>query len=91
MREITKGLGLIYVDVPVLRPGTVGAYLLAFVSVGLAAVLRVAIDPYVDGVQFITFFPAVIITTLISGLVFRLAQRCCGRVFRVATPLVILR
>ena len=68
MREITKGLGLIYVDVPVLRPGTVGAYLLAFVSVGLAAVLRVAIDPYVDGVQFITFFPAVIITTLISGL-----------------------
>ena len=60
-------LTLIYVDIPALRPGTVGAYALAFLSAGLATALRVAIDPYVVGVQYITFFPAVIITTLISG------------------------
>jgi PAS domain-containing protein len=71
MREITPrldSLGLFYVDVPVLRPGTIGAYLLAVVSAGLATALRLAIDPVVKGVEFATFFPAVIITTLISGL-----------------------
>ncbi len=68
MRQIiTKGLASIYTDVPTLRPGTVGAYALAFVSVGVATALQVAIDPYVVGVSFITFFPSVIITTLISG------------------------
>jgi hypothetical protein len=43
------------------------AYLLAFVSVGVATVLRLAIGPHVDGLQFATYLPAVIITTLISG------------------------
>ena len=61
-------LPLIYVDVPTLRPGTVGAYAFAFASAGVAMALRLAIDPYVVGVQYVTFFPAVIITTLISGL-----------------------
>jgi K+-sensing histidine kinase KdpD len=61
-------LPLIYVDVPALRPGTVGAYAFAFVSAGVATALRLAIDPYVEGVQYVTFFPAVIITTLVSGL-----------------------
>jgi two-component sensor histidine kinase len=58
----------IFVDVPALRPGTVGAYALAFVTAGVAAALRFAIDPYVMGAQFVTFFPAVLITTLVSGL-----------------------
>jgi PAS domain S-box-containing protein len=57
----------IYIDVPALRPGTIGAYALAFLCAGVATALRLAIDPYVVGVQYITFFPAVIITTLISG------------------------
>jgi K+-sensing histidine kinase KdpD len=61
-------LPVIYVDIPALRPGTVGAYALAFVSAGVATALRLAIDPYVVGVQYITFYPAVIITTLIGGL-----------------------
>jgi two-component sensor histidine kinase len=61
-------LPLIYVDVPALRPGTVGAYAFAFVAAGVAMALRLAIDPYVVGIQYVTFFPAVIITTLISGL-----------------------
>jgi uncharacterized protein DUF4118 len=68
MREIINKLVSIYIDVPVLRPGTVGAYLLAFVSVGIATTLRLAIGPYVEGLQFATFLPAVIITSLISGL-----------------------
>jgi two-component sensor histidine kinase len=61
-------LANLYIDIPALRPGTVGAYLLAILSVVVATVLRLAIQPYVVGVPFITFFPAVIIVTLISGL-----------------------
>jgi PAS domain S-box-containing protein len=38
------------------------------VSAGLATALRLCIDPVVKGLEFATFFPAVIITTLISGL-----------------------
>jgi PAS domain S-box-containing protein len=68
MRKIiAKRLSSFYVDVPALRPGTVGAYALAVVSVGVATVLRVALDPFLVGAQFVTFFPAVVITTLISG------------------------
>jgi K+-sensing histidine kinase KdpD len=59
---------LLSIDIPALRPGTVGAYALAFVSAGLATAMRVAIDPYVEGFQYVTFYPAVIVTTLISGL-----------------------
>ncbi|MBO0751849.1 MAG: DUF4118 domain-containing protein, partial [Bradyrhizobiaceae bacterium] len=55
-------------DVPALRPGTPGAYLLAILSAVIALTLRVAIDPYVTGVQYVTFFPAVIVTTLLCGL-----------------------
>jgi hypothetical protein len=58
-----------YIDIPALRPGTVGAYALAFVAAGVATALRLAIDPYVAGAQYITFFPAVMIMTLISGSV----------------------
>jgi hypothetical protein len=57
-----------YIDIPALRPGTVGAYALAFVAAGVATALRLAIDPYVAGAQYITFFPAVMIATLIGGL-----------------------
>jgi PAS domain S-box-containing protein len=67
-REITKGLGSLYIDLPALRPGTAGAYVLAFVAAGVATALRLAIDPYVVGDYFSMFYPAVLITTLISGL-----------------------
>jgi PAS domain S-box-containing protein len=68
MRNIvTKRLPSLYIDVPALRPGTVGAYAFAFVAVGVATVLRLALDPYVVGVQFITFGPAIVITTVTSG------------------------
>src|SRR5215471_10115818 len=58
----------LYVDIPALRPGTIGAYAFACLCVVTATALGVAIDPYVVGVPFVTFSPAVIITTLISGL-----------------------
>jgi PAS domain S-box-containing protein len=67
MREFISRLRIFYVDVPALRPGTIGAYLLSFVSVGVATALRLAIDPYVEGLQFATFIVAVTLTTLISG------------------------
>jgi PAS domain S-box-containing protein len=67
LNMITKRLPSLYIDVPALRPGTVGAYALAFVSVGIATALRLAVDPYLVGAQFVTFFPAIVITTLISG------------------------
>jgi K+-sensing histidine kinase KdpD len=59
---------LIYIDIPALRPGTVGAYAFAFVCIAVATALRLAIDPYVVGVNYVTLFPAVIVTALISGL-----------------------
>jgi PAS domain S-box-containing protein len=56
-----------FIDVPALRPGTVEAYAFAFLCAGLATALRIAIDPYVVGVQYIMFFPAVIVASLIGG------------------------
>jgi two-component sensor histidine kinase/CheY-like chemotaxis protein len=58
----------LYVEIPALRPGSIGAYSLAIVIAACATALRLAIDPLVAGVQYITFFPAVIITTFISGI-----------------------
>jgi PAS domain S-box-containing protein len=68
MRKLHKRLpSLLYINVPALRPGSAGAYALAFVSVGIATALRLAVDPYLVGAQFVTFFPAIVITTLIGG------------------------
>jgi K+-sensing histidine kinase KdpD len=89
VREIANWLSSIYIDVPVLRPGTIGAHLLAFVSVGVATALRLAIDPYIEGAQFVTFFPAVIFTTLVSGLgagLFSVALSIAAVAFFVLPP-----
>src|SRR5215467_4818538 len=59
---------LIYIDIPALRPGTVGAYAFAFACTAVATVIRLALDPYIVGVQYVTLFPAVIIATMIGGL-----------------------
>lgn len=56
-----------YLDIPALRPGTVGAYAFALLCAATAMTVGLAIDPYVVGVPFVTFSPAVIITALISG------------------------
>ena len=92
MREITKRLRSLYVDVPALRPGTVGAYALALVAVAVATALRLALDPFVVGVQFITFFPAIVITAVISGFgagfFCAVLSNCCGRFLRARATLV---
>ncbi len=82
-------LSLIYFDIPGMRPGTAGAYAFALVAAGIAMVLRLAIDPYVQGVHYVTFFPAVIITTLISGFgagVFCLALSVAAVAFFMLPP-----
>ena len=63
-----------YVEIPAVRPGSAGAYALAIALAVAATLLRLAIDPFVQGVQYITFFPAVIIATLVSGV---RAGACC--------------
>lgn len=83
----------IYLDVPALRPGTVAAYAFALMLVAVAMALRLLLDPYIDphvvGVQYITFLPAVIITTLISGLgagLFSLALSVAAVAFFLLPP-----
>jgi two-component sensor histidine kinase len=79
----------IYVDVPALRPGTAGSFALAILSAGIATALRLAIDPYVPGEQFVTFFPAVIITTLFSGAgagLLCLALSVCAVIYFLLPP-----
>jgi len=78
-----------YVKVPALRPGTLGGYALAFVSVGVATALRLGVDPWVVGVPFVTFWPALIITALISGVgagLFCVVLSAAAAVFFVITP-----
>jgi hypothetical protein len=62
-----QNLAVFYIDIPGLRPRTAGAHAFAFLCAAVATALRIAIDPYVVGVPFTTYFPAVIITALISG------------------------
>jgi signal transduction histidine kinase/CheY-like chemotaxis protein len=57
----------LYIDLPVARPGSFNAYLIAALVPGLATMLRIAIDPWVSGVQFITYFPLLIVVALVCG------------------------
>lgn len=57
----------LYIDLPAARPGSFNAWLIALVVPGVATLLRLAIDPWVSGVQFITYFPLLIVVTLICG------------------------
>jgi hypothetical protein len=56
VREIANWLTSIYIDVAVLRPGTIGASLLARGSVGAATALRLAIDPDMEALSSSRFF-----------------------------------
>jgi PAS domain S-box-containing protein len=67
-RMSTHGLASIYIDVPALRPGTVGAYALALAAVAVATALELAIDRYIGGARYVTFLLPIIVTALISGL-----------------------
>jgi len=58
----------LYIDSPHFRPGSRNAYLLAAAIVAVATALWIAINPVLPGVQFLTLFPAVLVTTLICGV-----------------------
>jgi signal transduction histidine kinase len=57
----------LYIDLPVARPGSLNAWLIALLAPGIATLMRLAIDPWVDGVQFITYFPLIILVALACG------------------------
>jgi PAS domain S-box-containing protein len=67
MRKSAQRLASTYVNFPALRPGAIGAYSFALICAGAAAALQIAIDPYLAGAHYITFFLAVVATTLIGG------------------------
>jgi hypothetical protein len=54
-KAITERLSLFFIDVPALRPGTVGAYALAVVSVAVATALRAACQAESLSTKTITF------------------------------------
>ena len=49
------------------RPGSLNAYLLAAVLTAAATAIRLALGDSLAGTQFISLFPAVILSTLIGG------------------------
>lgn len=57
----------LYLELPLARPGSLNAYLLAILIAGLATLLRIALQPWVPGVHFLTYFPAVILVALLCG------------------------
>jgi signal transduction histidine kinase/CheY-like chemotaxis protein len=57
----------LYVDLPHARPGSLNAYLIGALVPGLALLARLALDPWIAGVQFVTFYPAVILVSVLCG------------------------
>jgi signal transduction histidine kinase len=57
----------LYIDLPAARPGSLNAYLIAILVPGVATLIRLVIDPWVTGVQFITYFPLLILVALVCG------------------------
>jgi len=51
----------------VLRPGSAAAYLTAAAIAAVAMLIRLGLAPWVAGVQFIVFVPAVILATFVCG------------------------
>ena len=80
----------LYIDIPAVRPGTIGAYAFAFLCTTIATAVGVAINPYLEGVPFVTFPPVVIVTTFISGLgagLFCIVLSTASATFFVLRPL----
>lgn len=67
-------LDKLYIDIPAISENTVGSYAVSAAVAGIATVTRLEMDPHMAGVQFITFYPAVMVTTLLSG--FRAGLAC---------------
>lgn len=59
-------------------PGSFNAYLLALLLIAIAVGIRSAIGSRLPGTQFITLFPAVILTTLCAGVAAGFVAVFCG-------------
>jgi signal transduction histidine kinase len=57
----------LYIDLPIARPGSLNAWLIALLAPGVGTLLRLGIDRWVQGVQFITYFPLLILVALVCG------------------------
>jgi signal transduction histidine kinase len=57
----------LHIEIPALREGSAGDYSFAVLCALAALSIRIIIDRYVVGVQFIAFIPAIMIVTLTSG------------------------
>jgi len=57
----------LYFDLPAARPGSLNAYLIATLISLVALLARIAIDPWIHGVQFVTYYPAIILVALLCG------------------------
>jgi PAS domain S-box-containing protein len=55
------------VQLPGVRPNSAAAFLLAGLVVAAATALRLALDPWLFGAQFVTFFPAVLVAAFLGG------------------------
>jgi signal transduction histidine kinase/CheY-like chemotaxis protein len=62
-----RTLQRLYVELPWARPGTLNAFVIAALASVLALWLRVLIDPYLAGAEFIVAFPAIIAVALVCG------------------------
>ena len=68
MPDVSKiALEKIYAGPWRLRAGSIYAYLVAAAIVAVATVLRVELTRWFPGVQFITYFPAIIVITFVCG------------------------
>jgi protein-histidine pros-kinase len=57
------------IDRPRFRPGSIKAFLVAGLIVAVATALRLMLNPWVAGLPFVVFFPAVILATFLCGSV----------------------
>ncbi len=56
-----------YINHPRFQPGSLKAYLIAGAIIAVATVGRLALNPWVSGLPYVVFFPAVILATFLCG------------------------
>jgi PAS domain S-box-containing protein len=61
------GMNRLLINLPAARTATPSTYLLAAAMVAAALLLRIWMADYFAGVQFITFFPVIILVTFVGG------------------------
>jgi PAS domain S-box-containing protein len=60
---------VLHIDRPRFQPGSLQAYLVAALIIAVATGLRLMLNPFVTGVPFVVFFPAVVVASFLCGSV----------------------